>query len=162
MERLWSPWRMEYIVSRKGEGCIFCDQIADNDDEGNYILHRGKKCYVMLNLYPYNNGHLMVIPYQHVPGPEQLEEDALTEMILMVNRGLEALRRAMHPDGFNIGINIGKAAGAGIEEHVHIHVVPRWKADTNFMPVFSSTRVIPELMDDTYRKLKDAWDISND
>jgi len=149
---------MEYILSEKGKGCIFCDKIADNDDQANYILHRGKKCYVMLNLYPYNNGHLMVVPYQHVPSLEQLEEDTLTEMMLMVNRGLEVLRRAMNPDGFNVGINIGKAAGAGIEEHVHIHVVPRWKADTNFMPVFSNTRVIPELMDDTYRKLKDAWD----
>ena len=149
---------MEYILSEKGKGCIFCEKIADNDDQANYILQRGKKCYVMLNLYPYNNGHLMVVPYQHVPSLEQLEEDTLTEMMLMVNRGLEVLRRAMNPDGFNVGINIGKAAGAGIEEHVHIHVVPRWKADTNFMPVFSNTRVIPELVDDTYRKLKDAWD----
>jgi len=151
---------MEYIVSKKGEGCIFCDKIADNDDEANHILHRGEKCYVMLNLYPYNNGHLMVIPYQHAPSPEQLGEDELTEMMLMVNMSLETLRRAMHPDGFNVGINVGKAAGAGIEEHVHIHIVPRWKADTNFMPVFSNTRVIPELMDDTYRKLKAAWEES--
>ncbi len=157
MERLWSPWRMEYIMSRKGEGCIFCEKIADNDDKANHILHRGEKCYVMLNLYPYNNGHLMVIPYQHAPSPEQLEEDELIEMMLMVNMSLETLRRAMHPDGFNVGINVGKAAGAGIEGHVHIHIVPRWKADTNFMPVFSNTRVIPELMDDTYRKLKAAW-----
>lgn len=160
MKRLWSPWRMEYILSEKGKACVFCDKMADNDDEANYILHRGKKCYVMLNRYPYNNGHLMVIPYQHVPSPEQLEEDALTEMMLMVNRGLEALRRAMHPDGFNLGINIGKAAGAEVEEHVHIHVVPRWEADTNFMPIFSHIRVIPELLDDTYRKLKGAWEES--
>jgi len=149
---------MEYILSNKGQGCIFCDKIADNDDEANYVLQRGEKCYVMLNRYPYNNGHLMVIPYKHVPSPEQLEEDVLTEMMLLVIKGLEALRQAMRPDGFNVGINIGKAAGAGIEEHVHIHVVPRWRADTNFMPVFSNTRVIPELMDDTYLKLKDTWD----
>ena len=160
MKRLWSPWRMEYILSKKGRECIFCDKTADNDDKSNYILHRGKKCYVMLNLYPYNNGHLMVIPYQHVPSPEQLEEEVLTEMMLMVGQGLEALRRAMNPDGFNIGLNIGKAAGAGIEEHAHIHVVPRWKADTNFMPIFSHTRVIPELLDDTYQKLKVAWEES--
>jgi len=160
MKRLWSPWRLEYILSEKGEGCIFCDKIAAADDQANYILCRGKKCYVMLNLYPYNNGHLMVIPYQHVPSLEQLDEDALTEMMLMVSKSLEALRRAMRPDGFNVGINIGKAAGAGIEGHVHIHIVPRWRADTNFMPVFSSTRVIPELMDDTYRKLKAAWEES--
>jgi ATP adenylyltransferase len=158
MKRLWSPWRLEYILSEKGEGCIFCDKIADDDDQTNYILHRGEKCYVMLNLYPYNNGHLMIIPYRHVPSLEQLGEDILTEMMLMVNRGLEALRRAMEPDGFNVGVNIGKAAGAGIEEHVHIHIVPRWRADTNFMPIFSNTRVIPELLDDTYRKLKAAWE----
>ena len=158
MKRLWSPWRLEYILSEKSAGCIFCEKIAENNDQANYILHRGEKCYVMLNLYPYNNGHLMVIPYQHVPSPEQLEEDVLTEMMLMVSKGLQALRRAMNPDGFNVGINVGKAAGAGLEEHVHIHVVPRWKADTNFMPVFSHTRVIPELMDDTYQKLKAAWE----
>jgi ATP adenylyltransferase len=160
MKRLWSPWRMAYIISKKGKECIFCEKIADKDDRDNYILYRGKKCYVMLNLYPYNNGHLMISPYQHVPSPEQLEEDVLTEMMLMVNRSLGALRRALHPDGFNIGINIGKAAGAGIEGHVHIHIVPRWEADTNFMPVLSHTRVIPELLDETYRKLKDAWEES--
>ena len=160
MERLWSPWRMEYILSEKGERCIFCDKIADDDDQANYILHRGAKCYVMLNIYPYNNGHLMVSPYRHVPGPEQLEEDELTEMMLMVNRSLKALRQAMHPNGFNMGINIGKAAGAGIEGHAHIHVVPRWQGDTNFMPALSQTRVIPELLDETYRKLKAAWEES--
>jgi len=158
MERLWSPWRMKYIVSKKGEGCIFCGKIAENDDQTSYVLHRGEKCYVMLNLYPYNNGHLMVSPYQHVPSLEQLEEDTLTEMMRLVNKSLKALRRAMRPDGFNVGVNIGKAAGAGIEQHVHIHVVPRWNADTNFMPVFSQTRVIPELLDETYRKLKAAWE----
>ena len=160
MERLWSPWRMEYIVSSKDEGCIFCDKIADNDDENNHILHRGEKCYVMLNLYPYNNGHLLVSPYRHVPSPEQLEEDELTEMMLMVNRSLKVLRQAMHPNGFNMGINIGKAAGAGIEGHAHIHVVPRWQGDTNFMPALSQTRVIPELLDETYQKLKAAWEKS--
>jgi len=158
MERLWSPWRMKYIVSKKGEGCIFCGKIAENDDQTSYVLHRGEKCYVMLNLYPYNNGHLMVSPYQHVPSLEQLEEDTLTEMMRMVNKSLKALRRAMRPDGFNIGVNIGKAAGAGIEQHVHIHIVPRWNADTNFMPVLSQTRVIPELLDETYRKLKAVWE----
>ena len=158
MKRLWSPWRLEYILTEKGERCIFCEKIADNGDQANYILHRGEKCYVMLNRYPYNNGHLMIIPYQHVPSLEQLEEDVLAEMMLMVNRSLQTLRRAMQPDGFNVGINIGKAAGAGIEEHVHIHVVPRWKADTNFMPIFSNTRGIPELLDETYRKLKAAWE----
>ncbi len=162
MNRLWSPWRMEYIVSEKEDGCIFCDKIAEDNDEANYILHRAQKCYVMLNLYPYNNGHLMISPYRHVPSPEQLEEDELTEMMLMLNRSLDVLRRAMHPDGFNVGINIGKAAGAGIEHHVHLHIVPRWRADTNFMPALSQTRVIPELLDETYQKLKAAWEKSDD
>lgn len=158
MERLWSPWRMEYIVSRKGNGCVFCDKTSDNDDESNYIVHRGEKCYVMLNLYPYNNGHLLVSPYRHVPSTEQLEEDELIEVMFLVNRSLRALRQAMYPDGFNMGINIGKAAGAGIEGHVHIHVVPRWQGDTNFMPICSQARVIPELLDETYQKLKAAWE----
>lgn len=158
MKRLWSPWRMKYIMRKKGEECIFCEKIADDNDQANYILQRGETCYVMLNLYPYNNGHLMVSPYRHVPSPEQLEEDELTEMMLLVNRSLKALRRAMRPDGFNIGANIGKAAGSGIEDHVHIHVVPRWDADTNFMPIFAHTRVIPELLDETYQKLKAAWE----
>ncbi len=158
MKRLWSPWRMKYIMRKKGEECIFCEKIADDNDQANYILQRGETCYVMLNLYPYNNGHLMVSSYRHVPSPEQLEEDELTEMMLLVNRSLKALRRAMRPDGFNIGANIGKAAGSGIEDHVHIHVVPRWDADTNFMPIFAHTRVIPELLDETYQKLKAAWE----
>jgi len=158
MQRLWSPWRMKYIMRKRNEECIFCEKIADNDDEANYILDRGETCYVMLNLYPYNNGHLMVSPYRHVPSLEQLEGDELTEMMLLINKSLRAMRRAMHPDGFNIGVNIGKAAGAGIEEHVHIHVVPRWNADTNFMPVLSQTRVIPELLGETYRKLKAVWE----
>ena len=158
MKRLWSPWRMKYIMRKKGEECIFCEKIADDNDRANYILQRGETCYVMLNLYPYNNGHLMVSSYRHVPSPEQLEEDELTEMMLLVNRSLKALRQAMRPDGFNIGVNIGKAAGSGIEDHVHIHVVPRWDADTNFMPIFAHTRVIPELLDETYQKLKAAWE----
>jgi ATP adenylyltransferase len=154
MKRLWAPWRMEYILSNKTKGCVLCDKVAEDDDEKNHILHRGRTCYVMLNLYPYNNGHLMVVPYQHVPSLEMLEEETLTEMMLLVSKCLFALRECMSPQGFNLGANIGKAAGAGVYDHVHLHIVPRWEGDTNFMPIFAETRVIPELLDDTYEKLK--------
>jgi len=145
---------MEYILSNKTKSCVLCDKVAENDDKKNHILHRGHTCYVMLNLYPYNNGHLMVAPYQHVPSLEMLEQETLTEMMLLVSKCLVALRQCMNPHGFNLGANIGKVAGAGVYDHVHIHIVPRWEGDTNFMPIFAETRVIPELLDDTYEKLK--------
>jgi ATP adenylyltransferase len=161
MKRLWSPWRMRYILSEeKWEGCIFCDKPAQgrSHDPENFILYRGQRAYLILNLYPYNNGHLMVVPYQHAPSLENLDAPTLTEMMLLLNRSLQALRQAITPAGFNIGVNLGEAAGAGITEHVHIHVVPRWFGDTNFMPVVADLRVIPELMENTYTKLQAALD----
>lgn len=158
VKRIWSPWRMRYVGSgpRKGGGCIFCDKATApvEQDRANYVLHRGEHGLVILNLYPYNNGHFMVAPYAHVPSLEQLDAATLAGLMLLVNQGIGALRQAMHADGFNIGVNLGAAAGAGITDHVHIHVVPRWVGDTNFMPVFSETKVIPELLDGTYDKLK--------
>ncbi len=149
---------MRYVGSgpKKSEGCIFCAKAASpaEHDRENYVLLRGEHGIMLLNLYPYNNGHFMVAPYAHVPSLEQLDAAALGGLMLMVNRGIAALRTAMHADGFNIGINLGAAAGAGITDHVHIHVVPRWVGDTNFMPVFSETKVIPELLDGTYDRLK--------
>ncbi|MEA3459706.1 MAG: HIT domain-containing protein, partial [Chloroflexota bacterium] len=112
-----------------------------------------KRGFIMLNLYPYNNGHLMIAPYEHAASPEDLDEDTLTELMLLLNKSLRLLRRVLNPQGFNIGINLGRAAGAGVEDHVHIHVVPRWEGDNNFMPVLSETKVIPELLDETYDKL---------
>ena len=156
MERLWSPWRMEYIGADKEEGCIFCQALQEKADERNLILHRGKTCFIMLNRYPYNNGHLMIVPYDHVGSLEDLPQETLTELMHMINKGTALLRKAMHPHGFNIGINLGKSAGAGIVDHVHIHIVPRWDGDTNFMAVTAGTRVIPELLEDTYRKLKEC------
>jgi ATP adenylyltransferase len=157
MKRLWSPWRMRYILSEnKWEGCIFCDKPAQgrSHDRDNYILYRGERAYLILNLYPYNNGHIMVVPYQHVASLEDLDVPTLTEMMLLLNRSLKALRKAITPAGFNIGVNLGEAAGAGITEHVHIHIVPRWFGDTNFMPVVADLRVIPEQLESTYDRLR--------
>ena len=154
MQRLWSPWRLEYILAEKEDGCIFCRAMEQCDDESNLILHRGENSVVMLNRYPYNNGHLMIVPNDHVSSLEQLAVEDLTELMLMINKGMGALRKVMHPEGFNVGINMGVVAGAGIADHVHIHVVPRWNGDTNFMAVTTGTRIMPEVLTDTYRKLK--------
>lgn len=151
---------MAYILSDKEdkrvEGCIFCIKLTEDRDAENYVVWRGTHCAIVLNLYPYNNGHLMVIPYAHVPSLEDLPVEVQAEMMITVSKSLRLLRRAMQPHGFNIGINIGRGAGAGIESHVHIHVVPRWEGDTNFMPVLAETRVIPEWLDDTYANLRAA------
>ena len=146
---------MEYILSDKTGGCVFCVK-QTIDDDAEHILLRGHTAYVTLNRYPYNNGHLLVLPYAHVPSLENLPAETLTEMMLLVNQGLAALRLAMQPDGFNIGVNLGKAAGAGIEAHVHIHVVPRWNGDTSFMSTVGETRTIPETLDRTYQSLHAA------
>jgi ATP adenylyltransferase len=158
MDRLWSPWRMAYISGPKPQNCVFCQLPLENKDEANLILYRGALCYVMLNRYPYNNGHLMVIPYRHVDTPLALEPATLADIIELDNLCLAALGEAMHPEGYNIGMNLGAAAGAGIKDHVHLHVVPRWTGDTNFMPVIGETRVISESLEATYSKLKQVVD----
>lgn len=159
MYRLWTPWRMPYLrgEDERPDDCVFCHKVNHSDDR-EHILYRGGFCYVTLNRYPYSNGHLMVIPYVHVPSLEDLDMPTLSEMMQIVNLGLAALREAYTPHGFNVGVNLGKAAGAGIAEHVHMHIVPRWMADTNFMPVVGQTRVIPELLDEAYTRLKPIFD----
>jgi ATP adenylyltransferase len=147
---------MAYILGDKASGCVFCEKPAANCDEAEHVLLRGRTAYLTLNRYPYNNGHLLVVPYAHVPSLENLPAETLTEMMLLVNQGLAALRLAMQPDGFNVGVNLGKAAGAGIEAHVHIHVVPRWNGDTSFMSTVGETRTIPEALDRTYERLQAA------
>jgi ATP adenylyltransferase len=162
MEHLWSPWRMHYLQNTNAEtsgGCIFCNKPAEGRDEQNLIVQRGQHGYVILNLFPYNNGHLMVVPYAHVPSPEQLETATLTEMMLLMTQGLAALRAMYSPQAFNVGMNIGGAAGAGIAEHVHLHAVPRWAGDTNFMTVTAGTRVLPEDLRDTWRRMRAAWPV---
>jgi ATP adenylyltransferase len=156
MKHLWSPWRLEYLTASRVEGCIFCRAAEGDDDRRNLVLLRGERAFLILNRYPYNNGHFMVVPYSHVPSLEDLDALTLTELMLLLNRGLAALRAAMCPDGFNVGVNLGQVAGAGIEEHVHIHAVPRWAGDTNFMPVIGDMRVVPQTWLQTYDDLKAA------
>jgi ATP adenylyltransferase len=156
MKNLWSPWRLEYLTAPAVDRCIFCYAAKADDDRENLVLLRGERAFLILNRYPYNNGHFMAVPYDHVPSLEDLDAPTLTEMMLLLNRGLAALRRAMAPDGFNVGVNIGHVAGAGIEDHVHIHAVPRWAGDTNFMPVIGDMRVVPQTWLQTYDQLKAA------
>ena len=155
MEQIWAPWRIEYIQMEKPEGCILCEKPRQNKDALNYILYRGDKNFVIMNSYPYNPGHLMIAPYRHLASLEELTGDELHEHFEIVSRSIKLLRQVFNPGGFNIGINIGKVAGAGIDAHVHTHIVPRWQADTNFMPVISDAKVLPEALAETYKKLKD-------
>lgn len=155
MEHLWAPWRMAYIDSdgKPAGSCIFCAKAGEARDAEHLVLYRGTSCYVIMNLFPYNNGHLMIAPYQHVPTIEQLDAATLTDVMTTAQLCLRALGEAMHPDGYNMGINQGKVAGAGIADHVHFHIVPRWNGDTNFMPVLADTKVMPQLLQQTYQQL---------
>ena len=156
MKQLWTPWRLEYILSDKKAGCIFCEFLEQEDDRANLILLRGQRCFLMLNKYPYNNGHLMAVPYRHVESLELLHPEEQSDLMAMTALAIRALRRAMAPNGFNVGYNIGKVAGAGVEDHVHCHIVPRWNGDTNFMPVLGEIRVIPQSLDSAYDQIKAA------
>ena len=159
MDHLWAPWRVTYINSRekKPDACIFCDKAAQHQDDENLIVYRGPGCFVLLNLFPYNNGHLMIAPYAHVPSIEDLDTAQLSEVMVTAQKALAALRGAMHPHGFNMGINQGLVAGAGIADHVHFHIVPRWEGDTNFMPVLADTKVMPDFLRNTLRQIRDNW-----
>ncbi len=150
---------MTYLQSDqpKPDGCIFCAAVATPDDERTLVLHRGRHCFIILNLYPYNNGHLMIVPFDHSESIEQLPAEALAEMMTLSQKCLSMLRRAYSPQAFNLGINIGSAAGAGVPGHVHLHIVPRWAGDTNFMSALANTRVIPEELSQTYQRLRELW-----
>ena len=154
MEHIWAPWRMAYVIGEKERGCIFCDKPKENKDSDNLILYRGERNFIILNNYPYNPGHLMVAPYRHVAHLEELSPEELYEHFDIVRRSIKALKEVLNPGGFNIGINIGKVAGAGVEGHIHTHIVPRWEGDTNFMPVIAETKVLPEALASTYDKLR--------
>jgi ATP adenylyltransferase len=156
LKRIWAPWRMRYIESSKGQGCALCQALQADDDKGKFILHRGERAFIILNTFPYTNGHMMIVPYAHIGDLVQVDRETLADMMFLTQKALRALREAMGPDGFNVGLNVGEAAGAGIQDHVHIHVVPRWFNDTNFMPVLADVRVIPESLPDTYEKLRAA------
>ncbi len=157
MKRIWAPWRVEYIRMKKADGCILCQKPGQDSDAANYILYRGEKNFIILNRYPYNPGHLMVVPYRHLASLEELTAEELHEHFDIVNRSTKVLMQVLHPDGFNLGINIGKVAGAGIADHVHTHIVPRWQGDSNYMSVIADVRVIPEALAETYRELKEEF-----
>jgi ATP adenylyltransferase len=158
MNHLWSPWRMEYIENNnKVYGCVFCIAQAMEDGAENLIAYRGERAYVMLNRYPYTSGHLMVNPLEHKPGLEELDSTTRAEMMELTSRCMTVLRSIYNPQGFNIGVNIGEAAGAGVVGHVHIHIVPRWMGDTNFMSAVGATRVLPEALEDTYKRVREAF-----
>ncbi len=153
-EHLWAPWRMNYILTAKPDHCVFCEIFKQKEDRTNLMLWRGENCAVLINRFPYNNGHLMVVPYRHVNALNLLEAKEQQEIMSLAVRASDWLQKLMQPHGFNIGINQGSAAGAGIEEHIHLHVVPRWRGDTNFMPVLGNTKVIPQALDELWVQFK--------
>ncbi len=155
MKQIWAPWRTVYIGGDHGEECFFCEKIKSVQDEANLVLLRGDRTFVLMNLYPYNNGHLLIAPKRHVGDIEDLTEEEMMELFKMTRKMVKVLR-AFNPEGFNVGVNIGKVAGAGVPGHLHIHVVPRWNGDTNFMPVLGDVKVISESLEETYKKLKES------
>jgi ATP adenylyltransferase len=159
-QRIWAPWRLEYVKDAskdKESECIFCAALDAGDDEENLIVHRGERCFVILNRYPYTNGHLMVAPYDHVAELQKLDDETLAEIMSLAQRGIAALETSYSPHGYNVGFNQGRVAGAGVEHHIHMHVVPRWGGDTNFMPVLGDTRVMNQTLEDSYETVKEAF-----
>lgn len=159
--RIWAPWRLAYVKDAAKdieEDCIFCAKPAGNDDEANLIVHRGERCFVILNLFPYTNGHLMVAPYEHAARLQDLEPEVVTEMMSLAQRAMVRLEGVYDPHGYNVGFNQGRVAGAGVEHHIHLHVVPRWGGDTNFMPVIADTRVMPQTLEQSYEALRGGFD----
>jgi ATP adenylyltransferase len=161
VERLWTPWRREFIeraATNQHDGCFLCANPSAADDPKHYIVHRSAHTFVILNLYPYNSGHLMVAPYLHTGDFAQLDAEVAGNLMSTMQAAVSALSRVYHPDAFNVGMNLGKAAGAGVPDHLHVHVVPRWNGDTNFMPVLADTKVLPETLDQTYERLRPAFE----
>lgn len=155
MDFVWNPWRYAYISGEKRRaGCVFCDLPAENKDDEHYIIYRGRLCYIILNIFPYTSGHLMVVPFEHQSSLAELDDDTTNEMMQLAKRAQVALRDEYKPDGFNIGMNLGASAGAGIAQHLHLHAVPRWIGDGNFMSVIAETRMLPELLSETQNRLR--------
>ena len=156
MEHLWAPWRLGYILNneKKHDGCFLCEALNRAEDTKTFILHRARHCYVIMNLYPYNNGHLLIVPNAHVPDMNLLSVEELTDLMRSTQEAVNILKKDLSPEALNVGINIGKPAGAGLPEHMHVQIVPRWTGDTSFISVFDKTRVMPELLHDTYKRLK--------
>ena len=158
MDRLWAPWRIDYIKSEKEKGCIFCDKPAEGDDRSMLILYRGENSFVIMNLYPYNNGHLMIAPYQHTDSTHELNSSSRSEIMELADKIMTIQKNIMNADGFNYGANIGYSGGAGIADHIHFHIVPRWTGDTNFMPVLGHTKVQMQGLQETYNDLRPHFD----
>ena len=159
-QRIWAPWRLPYVKDASKdaeEGCIFCTKPSEDDDEANLIVHRGERCFVILNLFPYTNGHLMVAPFEHLGSITELPAETIAEMMDLAQRAMRGLERSYSPHGYNVGFNQGRVAGAGVEHHIHMHVVPRWGGDTNFMPVIADTKVMPQTLEQSYEALKGAF-----
>ena len=154
---LWAPWRMQHILSVKEPGCIFCDKPQQSRDRENLLVYRGGLCFVIMNKFPYNNGHLMVVPYRHEAHFENLTAEENLEMMALLQQAVKVLKKVMSPQGFNIGMNVGKTAGAGIDAHLHFYIVPRWDGDTNFMPVTGHTKVVSEGLWEAWEKLTTAF-----
>ena len=155
MDYLWTPWRYAYVsTTDKATGCVFCEAARETDDAKTHIVHRTQHCYVILNTFPYTPGHVMIVPYAHLDELQKLASDAANEMMALSQRMESVLRELYHPDGVNLGMNIGKAAGAGIAGHIHMHVLPRWVADANFVSVVGETRVLPETLDVTWERMR--------
>ena len=159
MNKLWAPWRMEYIRTPKEDGCVFCIKSESSDIRRNLVLYKGKESFVLMNLYPYTNGHLLISPYKHTADTNQISESCNKEIMNLVNQSTNILKKIMGADGFNFGANFGKAGGAGIEEHLHYHIVPRWSGDNNFMPVIGNTRVMVEGLQESWDELKPEFDV---
>jgi ATP adenylyltransferase len=152
MDRLWAPWRVEYIRN-PGTGCFFCQGLKASDDKSVLILERSSKAFIIMNRYPYNNGHCMIAPLRHIGLIEKLDDEEIRDMHRLLARAVQGIGQAMKPHGFNIGVNQGKVAGAGVVDHIHIHLVPRWTGDTNFMPVIGETKVVSEALLETYENI---------
>jgi ATP adenylyltransferase len=158
MKRLWAPWRMVYIKgATKASGCLFCRTARSTKDKENLLLHRGRLSFVIMNRYPYNSGHLMVAPYRHVPALEELSDKESADLLRLAGKCLQVLNKSMKPEGYNVGMNLGRVAGAGVLGHLHLHIVPRWGGDTNFMPVLGDTKVVAEALEETYQKLLEGF-----
>ncbi|HIC83235.1 MAG TPA: HIT domain-containing protein [Candidatus Marinimicrobia bacterium] len=153
-KHLWAPWKMEYIKNKDASQKIFSSKPNETEDKGNFILYRGESCYIIMNYYPYNNGHLMIVPYEESDSVENLADETLTEIMRLTKKTMKILRENLQCHGFNFGANIGKGSGASIEGHLHFHIVPRWTSDTSFMPVVGSTKVVAQGLHDTYDQLK--------
>ncbi|MDI6773908.1 MAG: HIT domain-containing protein [Verrucomicrobiota bacterium] len=154
MKNLWAPWRLQYVLGRKGKGCFLCRALRSRDDRRALLLKRGRACSIIMNRFPYSSGHLMVFPRRHIADVTDLTPAEQREMMRRIAEAIRALRKRLHPAGFNVGMNLGRCAGAGLEKHIHMHVVPRWRGDTNFMPVVADVRVMPQLLTDLWDQIR--------